>query len=106
MVSELGCGIFFLVIKSTPIPLSCTLASKHKQWSQTYVQPAIPRFDGHYDHWSMLIENFLRSKEYWTDVEAGVNESTTGVVLSEADQKKLEERKLKDIFSKPLIVSS
>ncbi|RDY10866.1 hypothetical protein CR513_04539, partial [Mucuna pruriens] len=30
-----------------------------------FVQPAIPRFDGHYDHWSMLMENFLRSKEYW-----------------------------------------
>ena len=29
-----------------------------------YVQPAIPRFDGHYDHWAMLMENLLRSKEY------------------------------------------
>lgn len=24
-----------------------------------FVQPAIPKFDGHYGHWSMLIENFL-----------------------------------------------
>ncbi|KAH0725476.1 hypothetical protein KY284_001341 [Solanum tuberosum] len=23
-----------------------------------YMQAAIPRFDGHYDHWSMLMENF------------------------------------------------
>jgi hypothetical protein len=27
-----------------------------------FVQPAIPRFDGHYDHWAMLMENFLRPK--------------------------------------------
>ena len=32
--------------------------------SSNFVQPAIPKFDGHYDHWSMLMENFLRSKEY------------------------------------------
>ena len=31
-----------------------------------FIQPAIPKFDGHYDHWSMLMENFLRSKEYWS----------------------------------------
>lgn len=30
-----------------------------------FVQPSFQRFDGHYDHWSMLMENFLRSKEYW-----------------------------------------
>ena len=32
--------------------------------NSSFVQPAIPRFDGHYDHWAMLMENFLRSKEY------------------------------------------
>ena len=32
--------------------------------SSNFVQPAIPKFDGHYDHWSMLMENFIRSKEY------------------------------------------
>ena len=35
-----------------------------------FVQPAIPRFDGYYDHWSMLMENVLRSKEYWSVVES------------------------------------
>ncbi|XP_062014079.1 uncharacterized protein LOC133730517 [Rosa rugosa] len=39
-----------------------------------FVQPAIPRFDGHYDHWSMLMENFLRSKKYWSLVETGYEE--------------------------------
>ncbi|GKU93862.1 hypothetical protein SLEP1_g7421 [Rubroshorea leprosula] len=39
--------------------------------SKTFVQPAIPHFDGHHDHWSMLMESFLRSKEYWNVVESG-----------------------------------
>lgn len=37
-----------------------------------FVQPAIPGFDGHYDHWVMLMENLLQSKEYWTLVESGI----------------------------------
>ncbi|CAN4103233.1 unnamed protein product [Withania somnifera] len=32
--------------------------------NETFVRPAIPRFDGHYDHWSTLMKNFLKSKEY------------------------------------------
>nr|KYP38155.1 Retrovirus-related Pol polyprotein from transposon TNT 1-94 [Cajanus cajan] len=31
--------------------------------SKKFVQPTIPKFDGHYDHWSMMMENFLRSKD-------------------------------------------
>ncbi|KAH1030777.1 hypothetical protein J1N35_042951 [Gossypium stocksii] len=31
----------------------------------TFVQPSIPKFYGHYDHWEMLMENFLRSKEHF-----------------------------------------
>ncbi|KAK6943402.1 hypothetical protein RJ641_024504 [Dillenia turbinata] len=54
-----------------------------------YVQPAIPRFDGHYDHWSMLMENFLRSKEYWHVVENGVETPKADVVLTETQQKEL-----------------
>ena len=54
--------------------------------SETFVQPAIPRFDGHYDHWSMLMENFLRSKEYWTTVVSGVAEPATFVVLANAQK--------------------
>lgn len=62
---------------------------------ENYVQPAIPRFDGHYDHWSMLMENFLRSKEYWILIETGIVESEG--VLTEAQQKKQDEMKLKDL---------
>ncbi|GKV39214.1 hypothetical protein SLEP1_g47020 [Rubroshorea leprosula] len=66
--------------------------------SETFVQPAIPRFDGHYDHWSMLMENFLRSKEYWDVVESGVAEPTAR--MSEAQKAELEALKLKDLKAK------
>ncbi|TXG72550.1 hypothetical protein EZV62_001129 [Acer yangbiense] len=62
-----------------------------------FIQPAIPRFNGHYDHWSMLMENFLRSKEYWSLVETGYVEPEDGASLTDAQQKKLEEEKLKDL---------
>ena len=68
--------------------------------SKTFVQPAIPRFDGHYDHWSMLIENFLRSKEYWTTVVSGVAEPAAGVVLTDAQEVELKGQKLKDLKAK------
>ncbi|KAI5323548.1 hypothetical protein L3X38_032620 [Prunus dulcis] len=42
-----------------------------------FVQPSISRFDGHYDHWSMLMENFLRSKEFWSLIETGYEEPKT-----------------------------
>nr|GMD00997.1 Retrovirus-related Pol polyprotein from transposon TNT 1-94 [Ipomoea batatas] len=62
--------------------------------SDHFVQPAIPRFDGHYDHWSMLMENFLRSKELWIVVETAVAEPTADM---SADQRtRLEGLKLKD----------
>ena len=28
-----------------------------------------PKFDGVYEHWSMFMNNFLISKEYWSVVE-------------------------------------
>ena len=49
---------------------------------ESYVQPAILRFNGHYDHWAMLIENFLRSKEFFDMVEMGYEEPNEGEVLS------------------------
>jgi hypothetical protein len=43
-----------------------------------FVQPVIPRFDCYYDHWSMLMENFLRSKEYWGLIKNGYVETESG----------------------------
>ena len=68
--------------------------------TDNFVQLAIPRFDGHYDHWSMLMENFLRSKEYWQVVESGVAEPTAGEILSEVQKMELEALKLKDLKAK------
>ncbi|KAJ9698236.1 hypothetical protein PVL29_007361 [Vitis rotundifolia] len=68
--------------------------------SDTFVQPAIPRFDGHYDHWSMLMENFLRSKDYWPVVVSGVAEPAEGVVLTDVQKMELEALKLKDLKAK------
>ena len=68
--------------------------------SENFVQPAIPRFDGHYDHWSMLMENFLRSKEYWHVVESGVAEPAAAVTLTTAQQAELDALKLKDLKAK------
>lgn len=64
---------------------------------ENFVQPAIPCFDGHYDHWSLLMDNFLRSKEYWDLVETGFVKLEEGVVLTQPQQKKLDDRKLKDM---------
>ena len=65
-----------------------------------FVQPAIPRLDGHYDHWSMLMENFLRSKEYWGLIEEGIPEAREGTVLTEAQSKAISDLKLKDLKAK------
>ncbi|KAM1053550.1 hypothetical protein ACFX2I_000976 [Malus domestica] len=66
----------------------------------SFVQPAIPRFDGHYDHWSMLMENFLRSKEYWNLVELGITAAAGGSDSSEVQKKIVDELKLKDLKAK------
>ena len=65
--------------------------------NSSFVQPAIPRFDGHYDHWAMLIENFLRSKEYWELIENGIPAPVDGVETTEAQRKSNDDQKLKDL---------
>ena len=54
-----------------------------------FVQPVIPRLDGHYDHRSLLMENFLRSKENWSLVESGITELAADIVLTEAQTRVL-----------------
>jgi len=65
--------------------------------SSSFVLPAIPRFDGHYDHWTMLMENFFRSKEYWDLIENGILVVADGIKPTEAQHKLIEEQKLKDL---------
>ncbi|XP_039045100.1 uncharacterized protein LOC120184790 [Hibiscus syriacus] len=66
--------------------------------SDSFVQPSIPCFDGHYDHWSMLMENFLRSKEYWQAVSKGISES--GTSATDAQRLEIDTLKLKDLKAK------
>ncbi|XP_058071361.1 uncharacterized protein LOC131220486 [Magnolia sinica] len=68
--------------------------------SETFVHPTILLFDGHYDYWSMLMENFLRSKEYWTVVFSRVAEPAASFVLTDAQKLELEGQKLKDLKAK------
>ncbi|KAL0537893.1 hypothetical protein IC582_026884 [Cucumis melo] len=63
----------------------------------SFIQPAIPRFNGHCDHWSMFMENFLRSKEYWELVEPGYIEPASRSLQTDAQRKKNYEMKLKDL---------
>ncbi|XP_020225348.1 uncharacterized protein LOC109807241 [Cajanus cajan] len=62
---------------------------------ERFVQPAIPRFDGHYDFWSMTIENFLRSKELWQLVEEGI--PVLDATSTEVQRKSVAESTLKDL---------
>ncbi|KAL7099197.1 hypothetical protein ACP275_09G067700 [Erythranthe tilingii] len=66
----------------------------------SFIQPSIPRFDGHYDHWAMLMEKFLRWKEYWSLVENGITHSPEGTALTETQLKGIEDQKLKDLKTK------
>ena len=66
----------------------------------SFVQPTIPKFDGYYDHWAMLMENFLRSKEYWGLVENGVPAVAEDAVLIDAQRKHIEDQQLKDLKAK------
>ncbi|XP_074318153.1 uncharacterized protein LOC141654945 [Silene latifolia] len=75
--------------------------------SEKFVQPSIPKFDGHYDFWSMTMENFLRSKEMWSLVEEGIPAASVGTSpASEAQRKLVEEAKLKDLKVKNYLFQS
>lgn len=67
--------------------------------------PAIPRFDGHYDHWARLMENFIRSKEYWDLIENGISRIEGGVPTEE-QQKVIDDQKLKDLKLKNFLYQS
>ncbi|KAG7553691.1 GAG-pre-integrase domain [Arabidopsis suecica] len=74
--------------------------------SSNFAQPSIPKFDGDYDHWSLLMENLLRSKEYFGVVRDGVPEPTSEETLSEAEKKTLAEARLKDLKAKNYLFSA
>jgi hypothetical protein len=57
----------------------------------------IPVFDGHYEHWSEMMENLMRAKQLWNLIDPGIREPAVGIVQSEAQIKKLEELRMKDM---------
>ncbi|XP_024190633.1 uncharacterized protein LOC112194649 [Rosa chinensis] len=75
-VEKLGGGVFFEMSTSS---------------TDKFLHASIPRFDGHYDHWSMLMENVLKSKEYWNLEDEGIP------AVTEAQRKTVDEAKLKDL---------
>ncbi|XP_068472908.1 uncharacterized protein [Phaseolus vulgaris] len=58
---------------------------------------SIPKFDGDYDHWSMLMENLLRSKEWWHLINPRYVELGADAVESDAKKKARADLKLKDL---------
>jgi len=56
----------------------------------------ISHFDGHYDHWSELMENLLKAKGLWSLVENGFTEPKEGTLQTEAQQAQLNDTRLKD----------
>jgi hypothetical protein len=64
-----------------------------------FVQPSIPKLDGYYEHWSMLMENLLRSKEFWPLIETGVVIAPPNATPEQrrlADDSKLRDLKVKN----------
>ncbi|XP_019436902.1 PREDICTED: uncharacterized protein LOC109343174 [Lupinus angustifolius] len=71
--------------------------------TDNFVQPSIPHFDGHYEHWCMLMENLLKSTEYWQVVEDGVVTPEEGRELTVAQNREHDAMKLKDLRAKKFL---
>jgi len=56
----------------------------------------IPKFDGDYEHWAMLMENLIRSKEWWDIIETGIPRPERNVILTGAQRTELAEKTVKD----------
>ncbi|XP_068343977.1 uncharacterized protein [Pyrus communis] len=65
---------------------------------ESFVQPAIQRFNSHYNHSSMLMENFLRSKKYWNLVESEIDAPTEGALDQSILETILEKETSKQIW--------
>ncbi|KAI5425021.1 hypothetical protein KIW84_030992 [Lathyrus oleraceus] len=65
---------------------------QEREMSDDKTLTKIPQFDGHYDHWSELMENLLRAKGLWSLVKEGYTEPAAGIELNAAQK----ELKMKD----------
>ncbi|PNX59026.1 hypothetical protein L195_g051210 [Trifolium pratense] len=65
--------------------------------SSNFLQPSVPKFDGYFEHWSMLMENLIRSKELWPLIETGVMVAPPNAMAEQlriANESKLQDLKL------------
>ena len=95
--------LFFTLFSFCFIKVYFTKALKLQQWYQSHsyrteniIWPLTAlynqqflTFDGHYDNWSMLMENFFRSKKYWQVIETGVSELAVAVEVKGFEGKEL-----------------
>ncbi|XP_022042121.1 uncharacterized protein LOC110944782 [Helianthus annuus] len=68
--------------------------------SSNFQVPSVPKFDGDYDHWCMVMETLLRSKDYWVVIENGFREPTSGEQLIPTQRTTLETMRIKDLKAK------
>ncbi|WZZ37877.1 hypothetical protein YC2023_034136 [Brassica napus] len=66
----------------------------------------IPKFDGDFEHWAMLMENLLRSKEWWELIEIGITQPERNVILTGAQRTEAAEQKIKDLKVKNYLFAS
>lgn len=48
---------------------------------------SIPKFDGDYEYWAMLMKNLLRSKKWYDEIEIGNTQPERNVILTRRTQK-------------------
>lgn len=82
--------------------VSVSMATEMSDFSQ----PFLPKFDADYEHWSMLMENLFRLKEYWNIIEAGITEYDGKEKLTDAQKTTLDDQKLKDLKAKNYLFQS
>jgi hypothetical protein len=68
--------------------------------------PSVPKFDGDYEHWSLLMKTLLKSKEYWVVIEPGYTEPRDGAEITPAQQTTLEQMRLTDLKAQNYLFQS
>ncbi|GAU49517.1 hypothetical protein TSUD_300440 [Trifolium subterraneum] len=65
----------------------------------SFLPSSVPKFDGFYDHWAELMENLLRSKDYWSLIETSIivaPENPTPEQTQAAAESRLKDLKVKN----------
>ncbi|KAJ0926042.1 putative RNA-directed DNA polymerase [Helianthus annuus] len=74
--------------------------------SSSFQTVSVPKFDGDYDHWSLVIETLLRSKEFWTVVEEWYTPPRQGVEMTSAQQASDAAKRLQDLKARNYLFQS